>query len=119
MKIAALVVASILLVACFLSAQWLPKAVVPDSETAVKIAEAVLVPVYGKQTVESERPFKAKLKGEIWTVGGTLHCPDGHGGITTHCVGGWQWFSFQRPTREFSRSFTISEFLRPVFGSGN
>lgn len=88
MKIAALVVASILLVACFLSAQWLPKAVVPDSETAVKIAEAVLVPVYGKQTVESERPFKAKLKGEIWTVGGTLHCPDGHGGITTHCVGG-------------------------------
>lgn len=87
MRLAALV-ASVLLIACFLSAQWLPKAVVPDSETAVKIAEAVLIPVYGKQKIESERPFNAKLKNNIWTVSGTLHCPDGHGGITTHCFGG-------------------------------
>jgi hypothetical protein len=61
---------------------------VPDSETAVQIAEAVLVPVYGKKHIESERPFIAKLKDGVWTVSGTLHCPDGKGGTTTHCVGG-------------------------------
>ena len=61
---------------------------VPDSPTAVKIAEAVLIPVYGKEQIESERPFNARLEGGVWTVWGTLHCPDGKGGITTVCVGG-------------------------------
>jgi len=61
---------------------------VPDSTTAVKIAEAVLTPVYGQEKVESERPFEAKLENGVWTVNGTLHCPDGKGGITTICVGG-------------------------------
>jgi hypothetical protein len=61
---------------------------VPDSATAVKIAEAVLIPVYGETQIESERPFTAKLKDNVWTVYGTLHCPDGNGGTTTHCVGG-------------------------------
>ena len=64
------------------------KGFVPDSETAVKIAEAVLVPVYGRQKIESEKPFDAELKDGVWTVSGTLRCPDGNGGTTTHCVGG-------------------------------
>jgi hypothetical protein len=63
---------------------------VPDSTTAVKIAEAVLIPVYGKEKVESERPFKTTLKNGVWTVNGTLHCSDGKGGVTTDCVGGSQ-----------------------------
>ena len=50
---------------------------VPDSETAVAIAEAVFTPVYGKKQIESERPFKATLKDEVWTVAGTLYCPNG------------------------------------------
>jgi len=61
---------------------------VPDAGTAVKIGEAVLIPVYGQQKIESERPFNAELKDGIWTVNGTLRCPDGHGGTTTSCVGG-------------------------------
>lgn len=61
---------------------------VPDASTAVKIAEAVLVPVYGKKHIESERPFTAKLKNDVWTVTGTLHCSDGKRGTTTHCFGG-------------------------------
>jgi hypothetical protein len=61
---------------------------VPDSTTAVKIAEAVLIPVYGKEKVESERPFKATLETGVWIVDGTLHCSDGKGGVTTDCVGG-------------------------------
>jgi hypothetical protein len=61
---------------------------VPDSDTAVKVAEAVLIPVYTKEHIESERPFTAHLKDNVSTVSGTLHCPDGKGGMTTHCVGG-------------------------------
>jgi NTF2 fold immunity protein len=61
---------------------------VPDSTTAVKIAEAVLASVYGEKHIESERPFTATLKNGVWTVTGTLHCPDGKGGFTTFCDGG-------------------------------
>jgi hypothetical protein len=61
---------------------------VPDSKTAVKIAEAVLTPVYGEKQIESERPFTATLKNGVWTVTGTLRCPDGKGGTTTSCDGG-------------------------------
>jgi len=57
---------------------------VPNSETAVKICEAVLIPVYGKKKIESEEPFTAKLKDDVWTVQGTLHCPGGG----TDCFGG-------------------------------
>ena len=60
---------------------------VPDAKTAVKIAEAVLVPIYGEKQIESERPFTATLKDGAWTVTGTLRCPDGKGGTTTSCFG--------------------------------
>ena len=74
---------------CQESAGYKPKAgYVPDAATAIRIAEAVLVPVYGKEQVESERPFTATLKNDVWTVGGTLHCSDGRGGVTTLCAGG-------------------------------
>lgn len=60
----------------------------PDSKTVVQIAEAVLVPIYGEKQIESERPFTASLKNSVWTVAGTLRCPDGGGGTTTQCDGG-------------------------------
>jgi len=78
---------------------------VPDSMTAVKIAEAVLTPVYGKEKIESERPFKAKLENGVWTVNGTLHCSDGKGGVTTSCVGG---------TAEVKLSKTDGRILRMI-----
>ena len=58
---------------------------VPDAATAVKIAEAVLVPVYGEQRIVSERPFKATMEGNVWTVAGTLYCGDGKSEL---CDGG-------------------------------
>jgi len=64
------------------------KGFVPDSNTAVRVAEAVLIPVYGEKKIEAERPFKAEFEDGVWTVNGTLRCPDGHGGTTTSCVGG-------------------------------
>ena len=54
---------------------------VADSETAIKIAEAALIHTNGKQSVDSQQPFKAELIKDIWIVTGTLHCP------TAHCFG--------------------------------
>jgi hypothetical protein len=53
---------------------------VPDAETAIRIAEAVWLPIYGKKQIESERPFVAELSGDVWTVTGSL--PDGWVGGT-------------------------------------
>ncbi len=56
---------------------------VPDALTAVKIAEAVLVPIYGEKVINEEKPLKAALKDGVWIVEGTLHCPEGN-----RCPGG-------------------------------
>lgn len=53
---------------------------VPNEETAVKIVEAVLVPILGEHLVASERPFQAELEQNVWTVVGTL--PEGSVGGT-------------------------------------
>ena len=56
---------------------------VPDTSTAIKIAEAVLVPIYGEKVINEEKPLKAVLKDDVWIVEGTLHCPEGE-----RCLGG-------------------------------
>ena len=54
---------------------FVPKAgFVPNAETAIKIGEAVLMPVYGEKQIVSERPFHAELKEGVWVVSGTLNC---------------------------------------------
>jgi len=75
-------VSSVSLIACVALAQApRPKdGFVPDQKTAIKIAEAVLSPIYGEKQILSERPFIASLKDGVWTVGGTL--PSGwEGGV--------------------------------------
>jgi hypothetical protein len=57
-----------------------PKGFVPDSATAVRIAVAVWIPIYGEQQIMSEQPFIAKLDKGVWTVTGTL--PEGYLGGT-------------------------------------
>lgn len=44
---------------------------VPNAETAIKIAEAIWVPIFGDRVL-SKRPFKAVLKNDIWIVEGSL-----------------------------------------------
>jgi NTF2 fold immunity protein len=45
---------------------------VPDSLTAIKIAEAIWLPIYGEHIYES-KPFKARSKDStVWVVEGTL-----------------------------------------------
>ena len=53
---------------------------VPDQETAIRIAVAVWNPIYGKEQIEKEKPYKAILKNGIWYVTGSL--PEGRvGGV--------------------------------------
>jgi hypothetical protein len=48
---------------------------VPDETTAIRVAEAVLIPIYGEGHIKSERPFTARLEGSRWIVRGTLPKP--------------------------------------------
>ena len=44
---------------------------IPDSTTAIKVAESILTPLYG--TMANERPLRAELIGDtVWSVHGTL-----------------------------------------------
>jgi hypothetical protein len=52
-----------------------PDGFVPDSATAVRIAEAIWLPIYGKNVIDDEHPFRAVLKDGVWTVTGTLSPP--------------------------------------------
>jgi hypothetical protein len=52
-----------------------PSGYVPDEETAIKIAVAVWSPIYGKEQIEKEKPFKATLKNGVWYVMGSLPEP--------------------------------------------
>ncbi len=58
-----------------------PDGVVPDAGTAVRIAEAVLAPIYGADTVKREEPFHATLSHGVWHVRGDLHCRECVGGV--------------------------------------
>jgi hypothetical protein len=54
---------------------------VPDEATAVAIAEAVWIPIYGKKTIQREKPIKAVLKGNVWVVTGTFNYVGANGGV--------------------------------------
>ena len=63
------------------SQTFIPKnGFVPDKDTAIAIAYAVAVPVYGKKQVDWELPFRTELKDGVWMVLGTLHCDSCAGG---------------------------------------
>lgn len=55
---------------------------VPNEATAIKIAEAVWLPIYGESIYE-ERPFGARLEDGIWIVTGSL--PEGWLGGVAEC----------------------------------
>jgi hypothetical protein len=59
---------------------------VPDQETAMRIAEAVWIPIYGVEQIKQEKPFVTELKNGVWIVSGTLHGDPGaipKGGVAT------------------------------------
>src|SRR5467141_1663954 len=58
-----------------------PKGFVPDSATAVRVAVAVWIPIYGDSLIMAEQPFIATLRDGVWTVTGTLPRPYTRGGV--------------------------------------
>ena len=68
-------------------AYFLPTAgMVPDSLTAARVAEAILIPIYGKAVVNAQRPFVARLADSVWIVEGYIP-PDRIGGVATVEIG--------------------------------
>jgi hypothetical protein len=49
----------------------------PDTTTAVAVAEAVLIPIYGRKQIDDKRPLKVRLEGSTWIITATLHCGPG------------------------------------------
>lgn len=62
----------------------LDKDIVADSLSAVLIAKAAWYPLYGKEHIEREKPFRVTEYIKYWTVEGSL--PEGHEGGTAHIV---------------------------------
>jgi len=56
--------------------------VVSDKETAIRIAEAILFPVYGENAIRGRRPYQVTLNDGKWTVDGTV--PPGFVGGSFH-----------------------------------
>ena len=59
-----------------------PKALVPNEETAIRIAEAIWIPIFGQELIERQKPFRAKLENDVWTVRGSL--PEGCTTVSVH-----------------------------------
>ena len=41
---------------------------VPDRDTAIKVAYAISLPVFGRAEIDKEKPFRAELKQGQWIV---------------------------------------------------
>ena len=54
---------------------------VPDEATAIRIAEALLFPVYGADQIKREEPFRVTLQDDIWTIEGKTLPRDVVGGV--------------------------------------
>ena len=52
-----------------------PGGYVPDEKTAIAIAVAVWIPIYGEAKIQKEKPYVAELHDGIWYVHGTLQQP--------------------------------------------
>jgi hypothetical protein len=62
-----------------------PGGLVADEQTAVKIAEAILFPIYGEKIIRNQRPYRTTLRDGKWTIDGT-YLPPGFTGGTFHIV---------------------------------
>jgi hypothetical protein len=54
-----------------------PNGFIPNAETAIAVARAVLIPIYGADTIRREEPLIAEQKADRWIVRGTLNCGRG------------------------------------------
>jgi hypothetical protein len=77
MRVFVLALAASMLTACASSSESNysyrpPEGYVPNAKTAIRIAEAVWLPIYGKKVLDDEKPFLARLSSDqkYWIVEG-------------------------------------------------
>lgn len=63
-----------------------PGGLVPDEQTAINIAEAILFPIYGEKTIRGEKPYVVKLADGKWTIDGSMPKDKNVVGGTFHIV---------------------------------
>jgi ATP-dependent Clp protease ATP-binding subunit ClpA len=54
----------------FIPIDWPPAGIVPDEATAICIAEAIWIPVFGRDRVEQQRPVRVDPHEDSWVVRG-------------------------------------------------
>jgi len=54
--------------------------VIPNADTAVKVAEIYLKNIYGKELIDEQKPFRVCFDSDskIWVVNGTVNTPGGN-----------------------------------------
>lgn len=96
---------------------------VPDEKTAIRIAEAVVAARYGERTMIGDRPFTARLRGDVWTVVGSDPCgkgrpspsgdaPDADSREGYLCVGGSGWATISKTTGQVLETMSFPGFPR-------
>jgi hypothetical protein len=69
MKWAAKLGASVLIATCCVAQAPPPKdGFVPDEKTAIRIAQAALEPLIGKNGLKTQEPFHAELHDGVWEI---------------------------------------------------
>lgn len=58
---------------------------VPDEATAAAVAEAILIPIYGKDAIDRQKPFYVRLSKNIWSIEGKP--PEALGGVLLIKIG--------------------------------
>lgn len=58
-----------------------PDGFVPDKVTAARIAEAVLLPIYGRALVSRQLPLAVRLEDSVWVVEGRPPRKETLGGV--------------------------------------
>ncbi|HEX9281357.1 MAG TPA: NTF2 fold immunity protein [Candidatus Udaeobacter sp.] len=58
---------------------------VRDKETAIRIAEAILFPIYGEKSIRAQQPYRVRLENGKWTIDGAPP-PRGFAGGSFHVV---------------------------------
>lgn len=47
-----------------------PAGYVADEQTASAVSEAILIPIYGKENIQKQKPFRVTRRGDAWVVVG-------------------------------------------------
>jgi len=53
----------------------IPRDLVPNEETARKVAEAIWIPLYGEENILEQKPYVVMLVDDIWIVRGLMPEP--------------------------------------------